>query len=122
VTLAELDRVRFARHLLLPEIGQSGQERLLAASVRASAAADTGALAVAREYLERAGVRVDGEGERTLVLPSEADVLALAGSPELVEAARALAGALAAVEVVKAVLQLGEPLSKAPGNLSSEEA
>jgi hypothetical protein len=122
VTLAELDRVRFARHLLLPEIGQSGQARLLAASVRVSEGADEGALAVAREYLERAGVRLEREGEHTLSLPSQAEVAALAGSPELVEAARALTGALAAVEAVKAVLHLGEPLQKAPSNLSSEEA
>ena len=121
MALAELDRVRYARHLLLPEIGAGGQERLNAARVRVSPAADEGAGAVAREYLARAGVQVAPEGEHLVELPGGEAVLSLAGSPELLEAARALAGALAAVETVKAVLQLGEPLKQAPIHLSSEE-
>jgi adenylyltransferase/sulfurtransferase len=122
MALAEHDRGRVARHLLLPEIGAGGQERLNAARVRVSEGADPGAAAVACEYLARAGVRVDDQGAHALALPSQADVHELAASPELLEAARALAGALCAVEAVKAVLQLGEPLQQAPRHLSSEEA
>ena len=122
MALAEHDRVRFARHLLLPEIGASGQERLNAARVRVSEGADAGARAVSSEYLARAGLRVSPEGEHAVSLPTGAEVEALAGAPELVEAARALVGALAAVEAVKAVLELGEPLKQPPRHLSSEEA
>ena len=122
MALLEHDRVRFARHLLLPEIGASGQERLSAARVRTSEGVDAGARAVLSEYLTRAGVRVDPEGEHAVSLATAAEVEALAGAPELLEAARALTGALAAVEAIKAVLELGEPLKQAPRHLSSEEA
>lgn len=119
--LTELDRVRYARHLLLPEIGASGQERLNAACVRAPTRADAGALAVARDYLMRAGVTTSTAGTYELSIPSESELADFAGSPELIEAARALCGALAAVEAVKAVLALGAPLVGAPDKLSSEE-
>jgi hypothetical protein len=121
MALAELDRVRFARHLLLPEIGTGGQERLNAARARLSEGADAGASAVASEYLQRAGIQIAQQGEHEVELSSHEAVAALAGSPELLEAARALLGALAAVETVKAVLHLGEPLKQAPIHLSSED-
>jgi hypothetical protein len=121
MALAELDRVRYARHLLLPEIGAGGQERLCAARVRSSEGADAEASAVASEYLLRAGMQIAPAGEHALTLPSQEDVVALAGSSELLEAARALLGALAAVETVKAVLHLGEPMKQAPIHLSSED-
>src|SRR4051812_46506448 len=60
MTLTADDRVRYARQVLLPEVGSEGQVRLLAAQVRIGGVADEGAAAVAREYLERAGVRVVG--------------------------------------------------------------
>lgn len=131
----ELDRIRYARHLLLPEIGEEGQLRLLATHVRVPGEADAGAAEVAREYLVRAGVRVETEveagaspspadgGARTpLSLPRAHDLLALAGAPELIEAARALSGALAAVESIKSALALGEPLRQPIAALPLEEA
>jgi hypothetical protein len=120
MALAELDRVRYARQLLLPEIGSKGQERLCAAQVRVSEG-DPGAGAVALEYLGRAGVSFAQEGEHVLALPDTSAVVDLAGAPELLEAARALSGALAAVETIKAILELGKPLAKASFHLSSEE-
>jgi hypothetical protein len=127
MTLSSAQRARYARHLLLPEIGEGGQARLLKSQVGAAADADPGALAVARSYLERAGVRVadDAEGsvEVSLNVPDRARIEALAGSPLLLEAARALAGALAAVETIKSVVGIGQP-SELPEafSLASEDA
>jgi len=105
-------RSRYARHLLLVEIGEQGQARLCEARVRVASDADAGAAAVARDYLERAGVTVDdcAPGDATsLAVPSMADVDALAGRPELREAAAALAGALSAVETIKTLTGAGTP-------------
>jgi hypothetical protein len=120
VALSSTERTRFARHLLLPEIGASGQERLCAARVRVVAGADAEAAAIARDFLERAGVSCATEG-RELFVPAASEVEALAGDPLLLEAARALSGALAAVEAVKVILEIGAPLSGAPRKLSSED-
>jgi hypothetical protein len=106
--LSDAQRARYARHLLLPELGEAGQLRLLRAAVRADDSADPGALAVARDYLSRAGLRVDAGAEAAvLTLPGSDEIERLAGAPELVEAARALAGAFAAVEAIKAAAQIG---------------
>jgi hypothetical protein len=107
VALSDSDKKRYARHLLLPEIASSGQERLCAARVRAPAG-------VASEYLMRAGVRVGDEGRELCEIEVESDAL-------LAEAARALSGALTAVEAVKAILEIGAPLKGAPVKLSSED-
>ena len=102
---------RFARHILLPEIGEDGQARLCAARVRFPGSADARAADVARSYLERAGIEVlpaDAEGAKvSRAVPDTGEVQAIAGSPELVEAAAALCGALAAVEAIKAALGIG---------------
>ncbi|ACY16676.1 ThiF family adenylyltransferase [Haliangium ochraceum] len=47
---------RYARHILLPEIGGLGQARLLAARVRVALGQDPGAEQVALAYLAAAGV------------------------------------------------------------------
>jgi hypothetical protein len=120
VVLTARERTRYARHLLLPEIGLAGQERLLATHVQLAASAHPRASQVARLYLERAGVAVEGEAppearEQREVAPEDqrawvadpAAVERLAGSAALVPAAAALAGALGAVEAIKEVLQLG---------------
>jgi len=78
----------FARQLLLEEIGPSGQERLCASRVRVPAGADPRAVAVARDYLERAGLTV-------------------LGSDGTANTAAALCGAFAAVEAIKAELGVG---------------
>ena len=95
--------MRFARHVLLPEIGEDGQARLEGARVELRG--DAAAVAVARAYLERAGVTVAAGGRAVDVAP------ATAGRPELAAAAAFLGGAFAAVEVIKAEVGAGEPAS-----------
>ena len=109
MSLSERDRQRYARHLLLTQLGEAGQARLLSAVVHAGAEADPGALEVARTYLERAGVRVTvhdsvpehGTHADRLALPTRAEVERVAGTAPLEEAARALLGALAAVTAIQ---------------------
>jgi len=107
--LSPAQKQRFARQLLLTEIGPSGQERLCASRVRVPPGADPRAGAVARDYLERAGVSVlSGDGHaNALPVPAAEAVRAIAGAPALEEAAAALCGALAAVEAIKAELGVG---------------
>jgi sulfur-carrier protein adenylyltransferase/sulfurtransferase len=113
--LSDAQRTRYARHLLLPELGEAGQLRLLAASARPEGSPDAGALAVARDYLSRAGLRVSGEASAVALELPDADAVArLAGAPELAEAARALAGAFAAVEAIKAAAGIGSRGALAP--------
>jgi hypothetical protein len=147
VALSGRDRSRYARHLLLPQLGEAGQERLLAAHVCANGDADPGALAVAQCYLARAGVgrteraRSETGGEPGEPVPADdrcasplrvatsTEVSAMAGVPALHEAARALSGALSAVDAMLSVVGLsGSTLSGARVKpqiifaISSEEA
>jgi hypothetical protein len=103
------DMQRFARHLLLAEIGTAGQARLCAARVRVAEGADERAARVTRDYLERAGLEVDAGARDAVDVPDANRLRALAGRAELEEAAAALAGAFAAVETIKAVLDVGAP-------------
>ena len=106
--LSPHDRKRYARHLLLAEIGPAGQARLLAQTVALPASADARAAEVAVDYLRRAGVTVGELGE-VVALPDSAAVRALAGRSELHEATAALLGAFAAVEAIKSALAVGAP-------------
>lgn len=130
MALSAQERTRYARHLLLPEVGLAGQELLLATHVAIAPDADVGAAAVARTYLSRAGMHLEEgalSGERhpgtgasavaelrgrdvRVFLPSQEDIARIAGHrPELAIAAQALTGALAAVEAIKVALTLGQP-------------
>jgi hypothetical protein len=129
---------RYARHLLLREIGEAGQALLCAARVRVPNAVDARAAAVAREYLVRAGLSVvhaDASCEAPDALGADAVGISveltaideracheLAGRhDELEPAAAALAGAFAAVEAIKAVLAVGTRAQLAVGlTLASE--
>ena len=136
MTLSARERTRYARQLLLPQLGEAGQARLLAARVRAASGADPGALSVASEYLQRAGLRMaaaSGErngGETTGACIVELSGLApsavveVAGEPALEEAARALLGALAAVDALRAVVEFsGQPSGAIPSlSVALEEA
>jgi hypothetical protein len=113
--VTEIDRHRHARHLLLSEIGEQGQARLCATRVVFPESADPSAGAVARDYLTRAGLHVAPVGIIAPV-PCAAAIRTLAGRPELEPAAAALAGAFAAVEAIKAALDL--PRSELPADLS----
>jgi hypothetical protein len=130
VALSGRDRTRYARHLLLTQLGEAGQERLLAAQVVANGDADAGALAVARRYLTRAGVQVCDDGASSPLRVATAEQVAtMAGHPSLRAAARALAGALSAVNTIQSLIGVGGvTLSGSPVQpqiffaISSEEA
>jgi len=108
MSLSAHDRSRYARQLLLPQLGERGQARVLASSVRAPKDADGGALAVARTYAERAGLRVVSDGEFPLIsVPTTEQVGRVAGEEALMEAARALVGAIAAVEALRGAAGFG---------------
>jgi len=113
-------RRRYARHLLLGEIGESGQERLLEAGFRRGADGDGDAYAVAADYLERAGCSRDHHGIDVL-LPTASAVLRFAGSPRLQEPAAAIMGAFAAVEHLKGVLGIAAARELPPGLTLSPE-
>lgn len=93
--------MRYARHVMLEEIGAAGQARLEAAPIALSGV--PAAVATATTYLERAGVPLAASGRRVDV----PDVRA--GRPELEPAAAFVAGAWAAVEVIKAGVGAGSP-------------
>ena len=119
--LAPQDQQRFARHLLLSQIGEAGQLRLCATQVRACADADPRAVSVAYRYLERAGMRLGTRDDSEVIaLPSPEALRALAGSVELEGAAAALAGAFGAVEAIKHALGVGTPSTLGTLCLSAE--
>lgn len=125
MALSARDRTRYARHLLLPQLGEAGQERLLASTLHTLARDDAGARDVAAHYLARAGVCVrDETSEDSLPLhvASRAEVDQVAGSPALREAARALVGALAAVHAIQTLAGLTNDSFVVPSfAISSEE-
>ena len=105
MALTNRQRVLYARHLLLAEIGEAGQERLLHSRVHV---ADEGPNGVCADALRRAGVTVTDEAPtREVRVGNETEIARLAGRPELTEAARALRAAFAAVEAIKAIAEAG---------------
>lgn len=124
--LSTTQHARFARHTLLPEIGVAGQERLCSATVAADPSADLEALAVAQDYLQRAGVTVapnaSQAAEQTFRLDAAGTVDAR-GPLHLRHASAALSGAFAAVEAIKAITAVGQAASLPRDfRLVSEEA
>ena len=104
-------RQRFARQVVLAEIGEAGQERLCASTVRIAERADPRVRELATQYLERAGVHLGSDPAGAIAVEAldlEA-VRALAGDVALEDAAAALAGSFAAVEAIKAALDVGRP-------------
>ena len=101
-------RRRYARQLLLGEIDEGGQARLLEARFRRPPDCDSDAFGAAADYLERAGCSLTDDGD-PLVVADVASVLQFAGSPSLRAPAAAVMGAFAAVEHIKGTLGLGEP-------------
>lgn len=99
---------RFVRQLLLDEIGEDGQARLLVAGFRPGAATDPDAYAIAAEYLRRAGCPERDDGTPLDALSSEA-VDQLAGTPALRPHAAAVLGAYVAVEHIKRAVGAGRP-------------
>ena len=127
MTLGLRERALYARHLLLAEIGQDGQERLAAAHVELGDRTDSRVASVARDYLERAGVvtkRAAHANEPSSVaaspLVTERDVEHLAGDPRLSEVASFFAGAFVATEIVVANLGL-RPAAPLPSHFQLME-
>jgi hypothetical protein len=106
VSLGAAARRRYARQLLLGEIGEAGQESLLEAEFAAGAGSDSRAFAVAADYLRRAGC-AEAELGRVVRAPDEAAVMRFAGAPSLAEPAAAIMGAFCAVEHLKVTLGIG---------------
>lgn len=91
-------RLRFVRHILLPEIGESGQERLSQTRFVHDNAWTT-------TYLRRAGLTVDASHSTDRSDERSWSTADAKSSP----AERALLGTLKAVERIKEVLDLGTP-------------
>ncbi len=121
--LTDPQKRAYARQILLPEVGFSGQERICASRVCVEAHDDVhrDAHAIASEYLARAGVQLtiagDGgaddspTGEDVNVRISPSVLAGLAEHPSLAHAARFFAGAWHAVEALKQVLPQGRAAS-----------
>jgi hypothetical protein len=112
--LSEADKQLYARQILLRELGLAGQEQLCMTDIVLAGEADPRCRAIAGEYLERAGVRVEDAAPgsalgaaRVLRLPASEDVARLAGDPTLEGCAAWLLGSLAAVDAIKQVLGAG---------------
>jgi len=121
LTLDATARRRYARQLLLGEIGEAGQERLLNARFRHEAGGDADAYEVAAEYLERAGCAMAPSGA-VLRVPSTTALARFAGSPALAEPAAAILGAFSAVEHLKEVLGISAAGELPTGLRLSDEA
>ena len=100
-------RRRYARQILLAEVGEAGQERLLAARFRRDEASDAETSVVAADYLARAGCTVGVDGD-PLDVPDERAVMRFAGKASLAAPAAAVLGAFSAVEAMKRTLGCGE--------------
>jgi hypothetical protein len=110
--LTEIQRRRYARQIVLRELGPTGQARLCASTAVHANGADARVAAVARAYLERAGLQQQPAAEGGNVVAvhgagTEA-VQACAGAPELEDCAAWLLGAWAAVETIKQAASVGE--------------
>lgn len=110
--LAIDDGLRFARHILLAEIGESGQAVLSEATVSLPEQSE-----FAVEYLRRAGVRVVRDGSHKLDLVRSGEFVTDAALAPSVDA---LLGALSAVECIKHLLHVGVALKTPLPRLSSQ--
>lgn len=112
MALSDHDRRMYERQLLLAEVGEPGQQRLIAARVALRPDSDRSAAATAQRYLQRAGVRIDETAHgstRVAEAGTARQVERWAGSPRLREAAAYLGGSVAAVEAIKAIVEAGTP-------------
>jgi|1185.fasta_scaffold1369902_2 hypothetical protein len=121
--LSDPDKARYARQILLSELGLAGQERLAAADVRIAANADARVTAVARDYLARAGV---GQALQPLAavdpcVACAVDVERTAGDVMLEDCAAWLLGSFAAVEAIKLALGAGTPAELDPDFVLARE-
>ncbi|MEM7136857.1 MAG: hypothetical protein AAF500_09785 [Myxococcota bacterium] len=92
---------RYLRQLLLAEIGEAGQERLVAERFKAGASCDPRAYVVAADYLQRAGCGEDAARGAPITSPTRDEVIRFAGCDALVPHAAAILGAMSAVARIK---------------------
>jgi molybdopterin/thiamine biosynthesis adenylyltransferase len=86
VSLSEPQIRRYARHILLPDVGGVGQGRLLAATARVEVGPARPAAAVALAYLAAAGVGtlvVVDAAERELITEAEVEVNIVLGAADV---------------------------------------
>ena len=106
MSLSPAAKQRYARQILLREIGEEGQARLLHARFGRDESSDSQAYGRAADYLRRAGCAEDCSAE-PLRVPSSQSVDAFAGGePRYREAAATVLGSLSAVEFLKDALEL----------------
>lgn len=124
MALRDDQRRRFARHLLLAELGDTQQAALCDAQLHFGPETNAGVRRTAEDYLQRAGVQTASGGEAsTVVGASDESVRRVAGQPALTAAAEALLGALEAVEQIKRITGAGSAGSFPPNlTLSPEES
>lgn len=111
-------RIRYARHRSLVELGDAGQRMLFAADVGARLV-DARAESVRADYLARAGVPSAGASDEPSV--ASCDVAAFAGASYLNEAAASCLGALAAVERIKQITGAGRASESSLPPMFAEE-
>lgn len=126
MSLTASERARYARQVLLPEVGLVGQAKLCAATVAVNDGADSEASSITHDYLTRAGITVNNDtsalGAAQTSIASTTQVEAFA-PVELRHAAAAFAGAYAATETIKAIVGAGTPATLAQHfRISSEES
>ncbi|MEM7433522.1 MAG: hypothetical protein AAF436_00125 [Myxococcota bacterium] len=109
---------RYLRQLLLSEIGESGQARLVAERFKAGATCDPGAYTVTADYLRRAGCDEDEVRGTPITGPTRDEVIRFAGSEALVPHAAAILGAMSAVARIKEATGAGRLVNKAVPPLS----
>jgi len=108
MTLSEQQIERWARQIILPEVGGRGQARLLDAT--ASIAGTGGAAHFARELLERAGLRTDGDAPADVVVDFSGDRAAVAARGRLArEAGRPFVVVLAGDAAADVITLVGRP-------------
>lgn len=111
--LTDADKAKYARQILLTELGLAGQERLVATRLQWTGDADPRASEVASAYLERAGVGAHvpaADAREVAVEVATAGLVAhVAGDAALEDCAAWLLGAFAAVEAIKSAAGAGTP-------------
>lgn len=109
---------RFTRQRQLREVGLAGQRRIEASRVVVGLGAADG---VAADYLQRAGVHVTVTRDAHWVDPAAARALCAGGSVAFAGPGDYLAGALAALEHLRAVVAVDERRPRAEAGPHAEQ-
>ena len=122
VPLLAPQKERYARHLLLPEIGVQGQMRLCNSTFAAASTIDSADREVCAEYLKRAGLKsnengASGEGEDSAAVTMaiiagdvREAIRCISDDPALKHALSFFLGSVCAVETIKDALAKRRPV------------